>query len=221
MGYLRGELEPIFHLSRAFHDFSEYKAALRSSYKHQIDANIKKFNHFNFQVEHFFTAEAIGAQFTDDLYQLYLNVWAKAKEKLECFSVDFFRQLPQILPGQVTLTLIKDQQKPIAFAIGITEESIYHNLYIGLDYHYAERADLYFNLFYHELAAVFPLKKSKIFLGQTSAAFKSRLGAYANARFFWVKPLNPLFRFIFQTFSSLIFPKIPAHPPKQVFKQNS
>ncbi len=218
LGYVRGELQPIYQLSRSFKDFAEYKAQLRAPYRHQIQVNVKKFNTSGLQVQHFFEPEEIYSQFSDAVHQLYLNVWDKAPEKLECFSADFFRELPRALPNQVVLTLIKDEQKAVAFAIGVVDENNYYNLYVGLDYLYLQKTDLYFNLFFHELDQVFGLNKTKILLGQTSGMFKARLGASPDPRFFWVRPLNPILRMIFKYFQKLIFPQVKIIKENQVFK---
>lgn len=218
LGFIRGELEPIFQFSSVFKNFDAYQAALRSGYRRQVQLNVKKFNQWGFRVEHLTDPVEIYSRFSDEVHALYLNVWTKAKEKLECFPADFFRELPQSMPNQVALTLISHESRPVAFALGVMSDDIYHNLYIGLDYAHLESGDLYFNLFYQELDAVFHLNKKKILLGQTSGTFKSRLGATADPRFFWVRPLNPLLRFLFKYFQNLIFPKVKPPQGNQVFK---
>lgn len=219
LGFILGELEPVYQLSRMFKDFNEYQQALRSSYRHQIRKNCDRFSQAGLQVEHLFDPDEIFHRFNDGLHQLYLNVWSRAKEKLECFSLAFFKELPRALPHQVSLTLIKDVHRPVAFAIGIHTPKTYHNLYIGLDYSYLENSDLYFNLFYHELDFVFRASKKNILLGQTSGFFKSRLGATPESRYFWVYPLNPMLRLIFTYFKSLIFPKVDIYESREVFKE--
>jgi len=218
LGFINGEMEPLYQLPCAFKNFQEYQSALRSSYRHQVQANVKKFKASGLKAEHIVDPQEIHARFTAEVHQLYLNVWKKAKEKLECLPLSFFRDLPQVLPGLVSFTLISDGDKPVAFSLGIVEGEIYHNMYVGLDYSYTEKADLYFNLFYHELDAAFGYRKKQIWLGQTSGVFKSRLGAVADPRFFWVRSLNPFFQLIFKWFHPLIFPKLPPTKPNQVFK---
>jgi predicted N-acyltransferase len=219
MGFIRGELEPVYQLPGIFKDFANYQESLRASFRRQIQSNIKKFKESGLKVEHFANPEEIYSRFSEPVHRLYLNVWEKAKEKLECFPVDFFREIATHMPGQVFFTLISDQEKPVAFALGLTNEEAYHNLYVGLDYSYNKNSDLYFNLFYHELDAIFKCNKKQIFLGQTSGTFKTRIGATADPRFFWVRSLNPLLQLIFKYFRSIIFPKMPAPATLQVFKK--
>lgn len=217
LGYVSGELEPIYQFTKSFKNFSDYQAALRSDYRYKINNNLKKFKKADLKVEHIHHPEEISRRFTEEVHRLYLNVWENAKEKLECFPAAFFRHLPQVLPHQVVFTMISDNQKPVAFALGIVSNEIYHNLYVGLDYNYLERVDLYFNLYYHELDNVFALNKNKIYLGQTSAWFKSRLGALPERRYFWVLPMNTILRIIFKFFQKWIFPKV-TYLEKNVFR---
>jgi len=220
-GFFSGELEPLFQFNPEFNNFDEYISALRSGYRRQIQLNMKKFNPLEYRVEHIFNPEEIYQKFTSEVHQLYLNVWHKAKEKLECFPREFFQKLPRALSDRVVFTLIQYKNQPVAFSIGLLSLQSYHNLYVGLDYSHTEKADLYFNLFYQELGLIFTLKKKQIFLGQTSTAFKTRLGAIPDARFFLVKPLNPLLKIIFKYFKNLIMPKIQKLDSNQVFKMGS
>ncbi len=219
LNFYQGELAPLFVLPGSFKDFNDYTKAVRSGYRRQIQKNIKKFKKFNLTVEHISDAQQIKQRFNSDVYQLYLNTWKKAKEKLECLPIEFFQHLATELPEQIALTLISNEnKKPVAFAIGIMSEDCYYNLYTGLDYSLKEKADLYFNLFYQEIDCAFQFNKKNIFLGQTSDHFKLRLGATSNPRYFFVKPSHPKINFIFKYFHKLIFPKLPKPIPHVVFK---
>ncbi len=217
LGYMCGEIEPLYLMPKCFAHFDQYNESLRSMYRKQMQGDIKKFAQTGLQVECFFDSKEISQRFDANIYQLYLNVWRKAKERLECLSEDFFRKIALVFPGQVALVLISDKGKAVAFALGIFEQEVFYCLYIGLDYAYNDSANLYFNLFYQELKMAFPLQK-QICLGQTSGMFKTRLGAIAEQRYFWVKPLNPFLKLIFKFFRFLIFPKIKPVIPNQVFK---
>lgn len=218
LGFYRGELAPIFCLARSFDNFGQYQSSLRSGYRRQMKFNIEKFNKSGLKVTHLLQGEIINASFTPSVYQLYLNVWDRAKEKLECFPIEFFLELPKLLPHNTVLTLISDQDKPVAFAFGLITDKAYYNIYGGLNYTYNTICDLYFNLFYQELDLAFSLKKTDIYLGQTADSFKSRLGAEPQERYFFMKPLSLLMRIVFKLFSGFIFPKIPKPDPKKVFK---
>lgn len=217
LGYIRGEIEPLYLMPKWFANFEQYNESLRSMYRKQMQADIKKFAQAGLQTACLLDSQEISQRFDDQLYQLYLNVWQRAKERLECFPKEFFQKLPLSFPGQVVLLIISDKTKPVAFAMGIYEQEVFYCLYIGLDYSYNNSANLYFNLFYLELKMAFPLQK-QICLGQTSGMFKTRLGAIPEQRYFWVKAVNPFFNTIFKCFSFAIFPKIKPVTPNQVFK---
>lgn len=220
LGFYQSELAPLFILSGSFKDFDEYIAAMRSPYRHQVQNNMKKFNLANLQVEHIFNAEEIKARFNHEVYQLYLNTWKKAKEKLECLPIHFFQELATTLPEQIAFTLISNNdKKPVAFAIGLINGTSYYNLYTGFDYSTKQQSDLYFNLFYHEINCAFQLKKQRIFLGQTSDYFKSRLGATAEPRFFFARAVHPSRKMLLKVFHKFIFPKVPQPIKHDVFKE--
>src|ERR1700730_6099794 len=151
LGFICGGLSPLFILPGRFKNFTEYLAGLRSNYRHQIRMNVKKFNQLNLKVEHMNDPDKIKTEFTEQVYQLYLNIWERAKERLECLPIQFFQELAHAMPKQVSLTLISDANQPIAFAMGLIGDEIYYNIYSGMDYSKKDESDLYFNLFYQEL----------------------------------------------------------------------
>ena len=219
LGFHCAELEPMFILPGLFKNFSNYLTCIRSSYRHQIRSSLKKFNLEQVKVEHIVDPIVIATRFTNQVHNLYLNVWQKAKEKLECLPLDFFQRLPQAMRSKVAFTLISSEQKPIGFSIGLIGNETYYNLYAGIDDSLRDKLDLYFNLFYHELDFAFQFQKEHIFLGQTSNAFKARLGATPSPRFFFVRALGIPIKLVLIVFKSLIFPKFPdQHAKNKVFK---
>ncbi len=221
LGFIKGELQPMFQLPGRFKNFEEYYQALRATYRHQVKANIKKFNQLDMQIEFIHNPQEICERFNETLHQLYLNVWQRAKEKLECFSLQFFHELARAFPGQVILTIISHETRPVAFLIGFISDEEYYSLYVGMDYSYLKKVDLYFNLYYQVLDSFFRLNKKRIWMGQTSGAFKSRLGARAEPRYFWVKPVNSVLQIIFKFFHTLIFPKMEPVQEYQVFNKKN
>ena len=216
MGFLLGEMAPIYELTNKSNNFEDYLIILRAQYRRQIRLNIKEFKKFNFAVEYITHAEEIQNRFSDEVYQLYLNVWNNVKEKLECFPKEFFQKIAYTTPA--ILTLISEGQKPLAFSLSLLSPDTYYNVYVGLDYSYNGHAHLYFNLFYQELDHAFGYKRDKICLGQTSDYFKLRLGSVPDSRFFYVRPLPILLQLVFKCFQNIIFPKPQTSPSHNVFK---
>lgn len=218
-GFIEGPVQPMHELAFSFDSFDHYYHALRSSYKHQIRLNRQKFDHQKFRIEHIDDPDAIFHCFTNEVHQLYLMVWQNSKERLEQLPLNFFRNLGYALPKKTMLTLIYQQEQPIAFSIGIRNEDHYFNLYCGVDYALKEELDLYFNLFYEELDCAFKQNVKSIFLGQTSDYFKSRLGSITTPRYFFVSTRHSWAQLALKLFKSLIFPKPPVIKSQRVFKK--
>lgn len=219
-GFIMGPVQPMHELRYNFANFNDYHHALRSNYRHQITANLRKFSDKKCEIIHTSDATEIYHRFTNEVYQLYLAVWERSKERLEQFPAEFFRNLGHALPGKTTLTLIYQNAKPIAFSIGIRNQHNYYNLYCGVDYSLKEELDLYFNLFYQELDGAFKQNVQTIFLGQTSDRFKLRLGSIPTPRYFWVRTRHTWAQWILKSFKFLIFPQPLKIDALKVLKTN-
>jgi len=218
LNYIQGDIVPTYQLEGSFTGFDDYQNALRSKYRWQMQQNIKKFTTSGLTIRQETDPKIIEQLFTDEVYQLYLNVWEKANEKLECFPKEFFGQLGYAMPNETRLTLIYQEDVVVAFAIGLLHNKCYKNLYCGIDYDVNLKTDCYFNLFYAELGSAFAEGATKIQMGQTSDHFKSRLGAQPHKRYFFVKNSNKLVNNVLKIFRQLIFPAVQEPIKCQVFK---
>jgi len=219
LGYITGDIPPMHRLTRSFDSFDAYRDALRSSYRRQVDASLAKFAAAGLTVRHHRGSEDIARHFTDDFHQLYLNVLYRNDARLEEFPASFFRDLPRVLPDHFMLTVIEDHGRPLAFAFGLDTDGCYSNLYVGVDYSENERADLYFNAFYHPMRAAFARGVKEIKFGATSSAFKSRLGANASPTQFFARTVSPMLQPLFGAASGVLFPAVQPVMPRSVFKQ--
>ena len=219
-GFISGSVPPLYEIKGNYSSFQAYSSLMRHKYRRQVHENQKKFNLENIKIERITEPQKIHNAFTKEVHQLYLEVWEKSKEKLEQFPQSFFQGLGFALPQQTALILIYEKDKPIAFTVGIHNQTYYYNLYCGINYEQKERLDLYFNLYYAELDQVFKQNIPTICLGQTSDSFKSRLGALACPRFFLVRAKNKLLQKGLKFFRHFIFPNPSAIPSHRVFKTN-
>jgi hypothetical protein len=87
------------------------------------------------------------------------------------------------------------------------------DLYTGLDYSVNERYHLYFNLIYPGIREACRDGFGCLSMGQTSYAFKSRLGVHAHPLFIYVRHTNPVVQCLLRLARKLIFPavKVPTH----------
>lgn len=218
LGYLTGDIPPAYVLDRSFTSFDEYLTALRSTFRRQISSSIKKGAELETTL---LTGDAAADAFTPEIHAMYLAVRDRAKYRMETLTREFFCETFRAFENDASLLVLSLRDRPVGFSFGLTFQGIYHNLYVGLDYEANAEADVYFNLYHQDLARAFASGAREMHLGQTSDAFKQRLGARAEPLVFYVRAVSPLVQFFLRRFSRLAFPSIEVLPPKQVWKDEA
>ena len=170
------------------------------------------------RVETLVDPQEIVPLYTDDVHRLYEDVVERAEHKLEVLPAEFFRQLARRLPGEVSLTVIRQQERIVAFAWGLMRGGTYHNLFIGVDYSLNTDTDLYFNTMLRAIDWALQKGASDIFVGQSADDFKARIGCYQRPRFIYLKPPNRLFQPIFRLIARFVFSAPPAPAQHDLFK---
>jgi predicted N-acyltransferase len=209
-GYLRGTLPALHKLAGRFRNFEEYLGAIKARYRHQITRSQKKFAAAGLRAVHVTDGQEIRRRFTPQVHQLYAAVHARSKTKLEFLPLEFFRELPDALPGQVAMTFIEDMTtagRVVGFTLAMRSNGMHYNVYSGVDYEMNERAHVYFNLFYHDLDYAFSIGATEVHLGETSDDFKLRLGTEMVPMYCCVKARNPVVRVIVKRFARQLFPE--------------
>lgn len=219
-GYLPAETPNLYVMERRHASFDEYCAALTSHYRYDITRSRKKFAKASFEAERLRDRERIAAVYTDDVHRLYENVFAKAEHKLELLPASFFRALAEVYPGDVSLTLIKQNGNIAGFNYAVAFEDSYCYLFCGIDYQLNEKGDVYFNLMYREMDNWLTDGLPRVQMGQTSDEFKGRLGCDAVPLSCFVKG-EGWFRWIVKAGAKALFP--PRHParPHSIYKNQS
>jgi predicted N-acyltransferase len=217
LGYIDGEVPPSHLLERGFISFDDYCAQLQSGYRRQVRASQRKFAKGKFQVS-FLNGEQIAAAYTKQMHELYLAVWRRAKYRLEIFPGEFFRECARKFGARASMTVITKDDRPVAFAFGLTEGRIYHNLYVGIDYAMNNDADLYFNLYYLDINQAMRRGATTLHLGQTSDEFKARLGCRQEPLWFKVRATNRMLHRLLSLFARFVFPPVFRVGERNVFR---
>jgi hypothetical protein len=217
-GYRRAASPVMHELDARFTDFGDYCAALTSHYRNDVRRSERKFRASGFRVAHLDDPEEIRRVYTAEVHRLYEAVVAHSTVKLETLPREFFQELVRQLPGQVTLTVVRDRERIVAFNWGMMDGRVHHYLFCGLDYAVAHDADLYFNLMYRQLDDALRRRPERIEVGQTADMFKARLGCRPAPRYFYVKPGRLLTRVALRHGFRFLFPERPAAPTYAVFR---
>ena len=214
--YIRGEIPCAYELRHNFKSFDEYFAALQSGYRKQITRSQKRFRRAGATIE-VVTGTAIAERFTDEVHALYLATRDHAEYRMETLPAEFFREVGRRFGDDASLTLLSLDGKVVGWTFGIVAGPEYHDLYIGIDYARNAEADVYFNLYYHDLDRVFRRGYTCVHLGQTSDEFKTRLGAEPRELWFYVRAVNSLMHAGLRRAARWVFPPVEHVPPRDIF----
>ena len=155
---------------------------------------------------------------SDSMHSLYLAVRNRAQYRMETFPPEFFRAIANEFGDDAALTILRRGERVLGWAFSLTAGGECHNLYVGLDYERNAQADVYFNLHFRDLDRALRRGCVRIHLGQTSDAFKSRLGCGATPLSFYVRATNPLVHAGLRRFAHVVFPPMAQPTLLNVFR---
>jgi predicted N-acyltransferase len=217
-GYLRGDSLPMNHFEPRFRDLDDFCQALRSHYRYKINKSLKKFALANMRLETLVEPECILATYTEQVHRLYVAVVERAEHKLEILPAEFFREMVRRLPGEMSLSLVLQDERIVAFAWGLFHQGVFQNLFIGVDYSLNTDVDLYFNTMLRSIDFGMRAGAKDIFVGQSADDFKSRVGCYHQPRYVYLKATSRPFHWLVRKLKSLVFPPAPLQPQRDLFK---
>ena len=84
------------------------------------------------------------SEVVDEIYPLYLQVYAKSKMQFEKLTKEYFVEVGRRMPDKARFFLWRQNGKLIAFALNLVEGDTLYGEYIGLDYSIALDIHLYF-----------------------------------------------------------------------------
>ncbi|HVU88253.1 MAG TPA: GNAT family N-acetyltransferase [Pirellulales bacterium] len=186
LGYARADSPPMYVLPAQGRTFEEYVAAMKSHYRRMIPRSERKFAKSGIRVAHLSGGDAFLNAFTDEVYDLYLQVVRRADIVMHVLPAAYFRALAQQFGEQFLATILYQNERPVGFAIGIIAHNSYYGQFIGLDYAGKEASDLYFNLFYENLRFAMQRRVEHVFMGSDSDRFKLRLGCRRSRRHVYI-----------------------------------
>jgi predicted N-acyltransferase len=219
LGYRQIPTPATHYFEAAFRDLAHYSAALRYKYRWNLKVSRRKLECGSIRTSVLTDPEQILKAFTPEVHALYYEMAARADLKLEILPIDFFHQVTLRLPGAVDLVTLSKDSKVIAFAWCLSDGTIYHALYGGLDYRLNRQFDLYFNLVYACLDRALQRRVSKICLGQSANAFKARIGCQPAPLYAFAKGVGPVMSRVVRYGASMLVAEVPARPPHDIFRK--
>lgn len=152
------------------------------------------------------------------LYQLYEEIFEKAKFKLIKLPVHYFSSVKNIFKEKFQVKVFMIQNKIIAFGsyFFMPDNSVEAH-YIGFKYSLNKQYNLYQNLLYSVINEAILKKQKKINLGRTASEIKTTVGAKVENLICYVKPRNTISKLIINPFIEFLQPEewIPRNPFKK------
>jgi predicted N-acyltransferase len=217
-GYLRGDSLPMNHFEPRFRDLDDFCQALRSHYRYKINKSLRKFSQAGMRLETITDPQRIVDIYTDAVHRLYVAVVERAEHKLEILPAEFFREMVRRLPGEMSLSLVLQDERIVAFAWGLMHAGVFQNLFIGVDYTLNTDVDLYFNTMLRSIDFGLRNGATDIFVGQSADDFKSRVGCYHRARYIYLKSPTRPFQWLVRKMKSSVLPPAAPQPVRDLFK---
>ncbi|PKP50394.1 MAG: hypothetical protein CVT94_01985 [Bacteroidetes bacterium HGW-Bacteroidetes-11] len=188
-----GKTLPTIILKNNFGKWEEYLAALRSNYRRRISLINQDNNDLRFE-------KKLCSDFTSEMYQQYLEVYKRSKNKLEKLSFDFFKNLP----CEFKLTICHNNESIFGWNIALENQDIYYFFFGGIDYKHNKIHNTYLRLLSTIIKDGIEKKSKFIDLGQTAEIPKMRMGGKPRILYMEAHHNNVFLNKLIKTLSSLL-----------------
>jgi predicted N-acyltransferase len=220
LGYRKADSLPMNCAPVGFQSFDDFLSRVKSSRRRMIRKSREKFLAAGMKVEHMLGGEGADALFTDDVYQLYDAVLDRAAVRFERLPAEFFREIARQMPENSLFTYMYHRERIVAFAMTLFSEAFCDQMFIGFDYRLNAECDLYFNVFFETLDAIFARAPRRVLVGQTSDEFKhQKLSAFQVPLSLYVKGCNRAADLLLACCFDLFFPPRPVKYPGEALGQ--
>lgn len=174
---------PTVLLRHDFGSWDDYRRALRASYRRRLRLNEQAFDGIRRE-------ERPCSAFTPEMYALYLQVMARTTTKLEVFSCEYFRNLPE----EFSLTTYSWDDRLVAWHINLAEGPRLTFFFGGTDSSFLADRRAYQNNILGILKEALDGGYREVDLGQTAEIAKTRLGGDLVEKDMAAYSRNPLVR---------------------------
>jgi hypothetical protein len=212
--YFRAFSLPSCSLLLPWRSFSEYEGGLTAGYRRQLRATVRAGESAGLRAR---VLEDFSGR-EEEIFALYGQVIERAEFRLETLNLEFFRRLNADMSERSRVILLEREGKTLAAAVLLFSGELATFLLAGLDYSTPRDWQVYPNLAIEVLAEAIRSGASRLEMGQTSYALKSRLGATASPRFLYLKHRRRLGGGLLRRLSVTLFPA-QEFPRRRVFRQ--
>jgi predicted N-acyltransferase len=202
-----------YSLPREFATFDEYYESRSKRTRANMRKFFQKFEDAGLRWEHVRGDGGLEQIYTDDVHELYLNVFRRAELKFELLPPAFFRELARQYPEEAWFTFIRKGDQIVGFCCALSSHASHDMLYCGIDYEQNPLGDVYFNLVYRALGQGIATGADLINVGQSADEFKRRLGCSSTQLYTFIRAAGALRSGIFNAAFKYLFEGPDAAPP--------
>lgn len=203
-----GQTLSTFVFYNRFEDFNDYLNSLRSPYRRRI----KKALNLSEKLK----IESIDKKdFTNEHYDLYINVMERTKDPLETLSIEFFTHYD----SEIYEFKDRDSNLLLGFIQLKEIDDILYFFFGGFKREFNEEYDLYYNMLIQILKIGMERNIKTINFGQTAEESKLKIGCVEEKRYLYIHHSNKLINNILQ----ILAPKFsykPYNTIHHVFKKD-
>lgn len=184
-GFACGLICPRCVLKIKWNSFDEYMASLRTGYRRRYNIALDKSKKLKFHI-----LEDNKLEFTDDMYNLYLDVYNNASYKLGKVSIDFFRQ------DFFVILALDDKEGTQGFAhLHENDEELIFE-FVGFNRKNILKYDTYIRLLVEIVRYGIEKGFKSIDFGQTADDAKLKLGCKYENLYALINHSNPMINFL-------------------------
>ena len=164
-GYAKGLTCPKCILTNRFDSFDDYMNSLRSNYRYRYTKCFKK--SAGLKLEYL----TDNKDFTEEMYECYLQVYNKSKIRVEKLPIDFFRG------KYFKIFVLKNEEKVVGFGQMLENGTELIFEFVGVDYEYNNQYDTYHRILLEITRYGIDNGFKTIDFGQTADESKLKLGS--------------------------------------------
>ncbi len=164
-GYAKGLTCPKCILTNRFSSFEDYLNSLRSNYRYRYNKCFKKSAPLKLEYLE------DNKDFTEEMYECYLQVYNKSKIRVEKLPIDFFRG------KYFKIFVLKNEDKVVGFGQMLENGTELIFEFVGVDYEYNNTYDTYHRILLEIVKYGIENKFETIDFGQTADESKLKLGS--------------------------------------------
>lgn len=189
--YATGHTLPTVIIRNRFENWNEYLSALRSDYRRRLRKISEQGRECSLTRMDF-------RDFTDGMYEQYLEVYKRSRGKLEKLGHDFFRNLGE----PFVLTACMNRDTILGWTISLHDDADFYFFLGGIDYRLNRRYSTYFRLLADIVRQGIESEAGRIDLGQTAEIPKMRLGGRLEQRYMEASHSFSLIQKLFKLFEN-------------------